>query len=332
MSDRIGRLREAWGVLRGSQQRVEGLRVYALEESPRFIRASLNAAGERGLLLGVDPGERIAIPRALRAGNGTALACEVAHFEVPGVGERRFIHVWCRDHDADQAFEAFCALLWRSVGTEEVTAALGRCNEEFRRLLAASGERESGATIGLVGELWLLRELVRQDPSMVFAWTGPKGARHDFRRGPVAMEVKTTLRSEARDRRVRISDIDQLDPPADGSLYLCLVRIEQAMEGGLEVASLVEDIRACLTPDGAVAFEDSLVSLGDLDVTSRFELREKVAYHVQDNFPRLTHSKLAGGALDPGISHVSYDLSLEAAREFELTVDMALEALLGASS
>lgn len=332
MSDRIGRLRAAWEVLGGLPQRTEGLRVYALEEAPRFIRATLSAAAERGLLLGVDLGERISIPRALRAGNGAALESEVAHFEVPGLGERRFIHVWCRDHDANQAFEAFCALLWRSVGSEEVTTALARCNEEFRRLLAVSMERGSGTTIGIVGELWVLRELVRREPSMVFAWSGPKGARHDFRRGVVAMEVKTTLRSEARDRRVRISDIDQLDPPADGSLYLCLVRLEQAMDGSLGVTSLVEDIRACLTPDGAVAFEECLASLGELDGTSRFELREQVAYHVQGSFPRLTTEKLTSGALEPGISHVSYDLSLEIARDFEVPIDTAFEALLGASS
>lgn len=332
MSDRIGRLRKAWEVLRGLPQRAEGLRVYALEEAPRFVRATLNAAGERGLLLGTDPGERISIPRALRVRNGAALAGEVAHFEVPEVGERRFIHVWCRDHNADQAFEAFCALLWRSVGYEEVTSALERCNEEFRRLLAVSSERDSATTVGLVGELWLLRELVRRESSMVFAWSGPKGARHDFRRGPVAVEVKTTVRSEVRDRRVRISDIDQLDPPTDGSLYLCLVRLEQAMEGSLGVASLVEEIRACLSPAGVIAFEECLASLGELDGRARFELREEVVYHVQDSFPRLTTAKLTSGVLDPGVSHVSYDLSLETARNFEVPIEAALEALLGASS
>lgn len=327
MTDRIGSLRHAWGLLAARAGQAQSLRVFAMTDEPRAFRAVLNPSGFRGLLVGVAEGERVLVPRALQPDVAAALVGEVAYFDAPGAGQRRFLHVWCRDHQADQAFEAFSALLWGRTESEDVSTALRQCSDEFRRLLLADGEPAPRSVVGLIGELLVLRRLVQRNPALISSWTGPSGARHDFRRGNAAIETKTTVRSEARGRLVRISDIDQLEPPENGTLHLYLVRLEQAMAGTLSVASLVEQIMSCLATSEATAFRQVLGDNESRGSTTTFELREEVAYRVRDGFPSLTKARLVGSKLDAGVSHVCYDLALEGAAAFEVPVMTAIESL-----
>jgi len=327
MTDYVGMVRAGWSALSGLPRKKGGLHAYELADDPRPVRAVLDSSGYRGMLLGLINGEQVRIPTALQSGSGAALVCELAPFQAPGVDGRPFIHVWCRDPSVNQAFEAFCAMLWRTAADGEMTAALSQCSEEFRRLLAVEQDVHPQSLIGLIGELVVLRQLVEYQPSLISAWTGPAGSRHDFRRGNVAAEVKATLRSQSKDRTVKISDIDQLDPPVGGSLYLWLVRLEQAMHGALSVVALAADIRTHLDSAEESAFDGCLQKWGGQDWSKQFELRELKAYHVREGFPRLSASMLSRGSLDPGVSNVSYSLSLESARSFEVPVKVATEAM-----
>lgn len=332
MSDRIGLLRNAWRVLSAGPRQAQSVSVYAMEEEPRMIRAVITAAGHRGLLVGIADDERVAVPLHMQPDVSAALQGEVAFFDVPGAGQLRFLHVWCRDRLADQAFEAFCALLWRAAETDALSVALRQCSDEFRRLLLAEREPVPNSAVGLLGELIVLRRLVERDPRLISAWTGPSGARHDFRRGSAAVETKTTVRSEARGRTVRIADIDQLEPPEGGTLYLYLVRLEQAMSGKLSLASVVDQIMARLESAEADAFRRLVAEMHDgRNWDAPFELREELAYEVRDGFPSLTSAKLAKGQLDAGVSRVGYDLALESAAAFEVATAAAIDSLCGAS-
>lgn len=327
MTDHVGMVRAAWNALNGLPRRKGGLHAYDLADDPRPVRAVLGTSGYRGMLFGLVAGEQVRIPAALHSSSGAALVCEVAPFQAPGVEGRPYVHVWCKDPSVNQAFEAFCAMLWRTAAEGEMTTALSQCSEEFRRLLAVEQDVHPRSLIGLVGELVVLRELVEYQPSLISAWTGPAGSRHDFRTGSVAAEVKTTLRSQSKDRTVKISDIDQLDPPVGGSLYLWLVRLEQAMNGALSVTALAADIRTHLDPAGESVLDGCLQKWDGQDWSKPFELREVKAYHVRDGFPRLSASMLSRGSLDPGVSNVSYSLSLESACSFEVPVNVAIEAM-----
>lgn len=330
MTDRVALLRTAWGVLVGyPSAQASGLRAYELEEAPRLIRAVLNPAGQRGLLIEVGSRERIAVPRQLQIRYAAALVGEVPVMNVPGLGQRRFLYVWCRDQAADQAFEAFCAMLWAAVSNDEVSTALVRCSDEFRRLLLTAQEVESTSTVGLVGELVVLRRLVEIDPELISAWVGPSGARHDFRNGKSALEVKTTLRSEAKGRTVHISDIDQLDAPEGGNLHLYLVRLERAMGGSLSVASLVDGIKSRLNSDQVQLFHACLGHADSERWAASFEIREQIAYRVEEGFPRLSTSMLVGRELPAGVGRISYSVSLEVADEFQVPIQSAVDALAG---
>ena len=47
--------------------------------------------------------------------------------------------------------------------------------------------------IGLLAELHLLEEILKEDPVLSLAvWTGPDNSQHDFRSGLAAAEVKAT--------------------------------------------------------------------------------------------------------------------------------------------
>lgn len=330
MSHRISSLRQAWGVL-ASGTPSKSLRVFPVAEEPRLVRAVMTQGGFRGMLVGVDEVERVPIPRFLQSDIAAALVGEVAYFDVPGLGALRFLHVWCRDNRADQAFEAFCALLWSAVEGQDAASALRECSDEFYRLLLADRQKVHPPALGLVGELIVLRRLLATDQSMLAAWTGPSGGRHDFRRGSAAIEVKATLRSDARGRSVRISDLDQLEPPSGGTLHLYLVRLERAMEGVISIRSLVNEIAAGLSPASREAFGSLIAGMDieDADYITCFELKEEVVFSVAEGFPCLTGAKLSLQKLDPGVSKVTYDLALEAAQGFEVPREAAIDCLAG---
>ena len=87
----------------------------------------------------------------------------------------------------------------------------------------------------------MLLDVVRtRPPHRVECWVGPTGGRHDFRRGAIAVEVKTTRAHTS--RQVTIHGEDQLDAPDGGALHLHFVRLEEVPSGGASVTSLVDDL------------------------------------------------------------------------------------------
>lgn len=330
MTDRNGALHHAWEVLAAGGQETSRLRVYVLA-GVNGPRASLSAEGWRGFLWPVGARQRVSVPRRLQPDAAAALVAEVAYYDTGRGTQEPFLHVWCRDHQADQAFEAFCAMLWDASERLDLSTALVHCSEEFRRLLAFRDDA-SVSLVGMLGELILLRQLVGEGGNLLEAWTGPGGARHDFRLANVAVEVKTTLRSEARGRTVCISDIDQLQPPDHGRLFLCLVRLERAMAGTISMAALASEVEQQLNDEGRAVFRRTLQDYrGTDDWFSRFELKEQVEYEVRPGFPCLTAARLKLGQLDPGVSKVRYDLALEGAAAFEVPPGSAVAALVGAA-
>jgi hypothetical protein len=99
--------------------------------------------------------------------------------------------------------------------------------------------------VGLVAEMVVLNRLLDMSPSAWRCWRGLVGDRHDFRARDVSLETKTSL--GAGSREVTINGIDQLEPPAGGSLHLAHLVLE-AVEGGLLTVASLGD-RALLQAD-----------------------------------------------------------------------------------
>lgn len=263
------------------------------------------------------------------------IGCEVANMSRvdarPGPGPAgRQLHIWCRDDSVIDAFAAFCVLLCRRVEVDPPAKALLTCLDEFRRLLAGTSDAAGTGVMGIVGELLLLDQLLQRDRTAIRLWQGPRGGRHDFRGPGCALEVKTTLRSDAADLRVRISSIDQLDPPENGKLFLHLVRLEQADQGDLSARELQARIETKL-PSGEVAALRSLVGRNELPDHPRFALLQEMTWKVDSRFPRLSVTHLLKGKLEPGVGGVSYIVDLSAASDCLVDRDSALDILVAAS-
>lgn len=322
-------VRVAWRLAASRAQLPGQIRAIDIHPSRRRVSGTITQDGFRGVLVFLLASERVNVTPLLRPSRGGALAAEIARYIDAGESDRA-LHVWCRDPRCEDAFAMFCELLVERLGTEPVGATLARCYEEFRRLLSDDSEPAGNRIAGLVGELLLLRDAVHQSAGSIALWSGPRGERHDFRNGPVALEVKTTLRSESRATRVHITDIDQLEPPPDGLLFLHVVRLERVHGGDASIGSLVGEIGDALEEAHRAPFMDALSTAGILPPydPATFSIMSRVSYRVDAGFPRLTPSRLALGQLDPGVSNVSYDLGLDAAEQFVVPTALALESLI----
>jgi len=194
----------------------------------------------------------------------------------------------------------------------------------WRRLL--SGELVEGlgsdSAQGLWGELWIMRHLLHAvwRSEVVQSWTGPDRDDNDFRREDSAVEVKT-MRGD-RPAVVRITSERQLDNPAGIHLFLIALAVDPHRHGAGE--SLPDMVRGCRDMlDGAVLadFEDRLLTWGYSDAhwrryeETRYALRAVTAYEVTSGFPRIVE-----GGLPDGVGSVSYRLSLDACRPFEVAM------------
>lgn len=165
-------------------------------------------------------------------------------------------------------------------------------------------------TIGLIGELLVLEKLISIDPAAQSCWEAPEDGLHDIQHAGHAIEVKGSLGPAS---TIRISSLDQLETAGLRRLNLLHVRLIEAPDGR-SLENLITDITALL-PDAAArrSFENALLRRGLMpdDTISRsrpvFQLRDIVAYDVNDGFPRLTRA-----STHPAVTDASYTLDIRA--------------------
>jgi hypothetical protein len=187
------------------------------------------------------------------------------------------------------------------------------------------GREKLAATIG---ELLVLLDIVRTDPGRrVDCWLGPLGGRHDFRRGSIAIEVKTTRAHTSRE--VTIHGEDQLDEPENGSLHLHFVRLEHVPSGGASLVSIVDDL-LCTGVAADSLFEAlaaSGVPVSELAATADipFEVRERLTIPVDQTTPRIVPASFLGGSSPLGITDLSYTINLDSSLDRALGPGAYLE-------
>lgn len=159
-------------------------------------------------------------------------------FEVGGMrlgivaGERMPLLVLSlEDRDSLDLFSTVCADALAASDTDRSTALadfLARL-DAWRRFLR---ERRSGLsrneTVGLLGELLVLTELLQISPAALDHWKSPDDGLHDFEHGGHALEIKTSLGPAA---SVRISGLDQLENSGLRRLDLLHVKLIEAPDG-----------------------------------------------------------------------------------------------------
>lgn len=183
---------------------------------------------------------------------------------------------------------------------------------------------------GLWGELWVLEKIVIQAIGIeagVASWRGPFGSPQDFQHDGMALEIKT--RAAKPPAKVRISSELQLYAEPWSNLFLGHLAIDEQDSAGESLPQRIGSIRAMLADSSMVeVFEDALAEVGWTESDSAphtgrgFLLREVEWFRVVPNFPCLIPS-----ILPLGIGAVTYDLSIDAIREFAIAQSDVVSSL-----
>lgn len=247
--------------------------------------------------------------------------------EVPG--EQRLVLTLDRTVDQD-LFLGLCQTLINALepaatSPEAMTVALAHIRRWRAFLAARKSRRLSDEEIrGLWAELQYMRALYAQRLTAVEAvdaWTGADMLQQDFVFGNTAVEVKSL---HGRDRNtVRISSEDQLATVVD-DLFLATHRLTVAV-GAVSLNALVKIVESELGDAEALEqFSQKLADFGYLPIaaydTPEFVVAERQTYRVEGEFPRLVRAELP-----PGIARVSYEIELEAMKNFETDDDEVLK-------
>jgi hypothetical protein len=131
----------------------------------------------------------------------------------------------------------------------------------WRELLKSDAELSRELLVGLWGELWTMRWLLRNGlEAGHWAWIGPLGEPHDLRlQNGVELEIKS---SENPTARHSITSLHQLVPSSGFQLWLLSLLLAPVPAGGESLQQLAAEIRASLAEAQAEEFDDLLALVG----------------------------------------------------------------------
>lgn len=174
--------------------------------------------------------------------------------------------------------------------------------EAWRQFLRSiSGGMERHEAVGLTGELHVLEALLSRDPGFLPTWRAPDDGLQDFEHAGHAIEVKTSL---GPGWRVTVSTLEQLDPVGLDRLDLIQVRLFETPTGDT-LEALINRIVALLPDEGnRRAFSNAILQRGlapdDRGARNglRTALQQMTSYAVDDDFPRMRRTDIAGAIVD----------------------------------
>jgi hypothetical protein len=306
-------VQEMWELLETANLTADQLRVRevtSIELATGRILLGLDTLHRRHLLIPVAQNTRIA---ADHRSSGVQI---VAHPLLDRGALRPFVDLVCLKPHLHELFsilvsEVLDLLKKDPIRPDQVCRlVLDRWRELLEGELAGTVGIEK--LVGLFGELWFLREMVQRTSNAVHCWTGPRGARHDFSIGNLAVEIKSTL--SRRGRFVEIHGHKQLEQPENGELYLGVLKLEQEPLLG---ESLPELVKSIIQQGGDRFTLLQLLAQVDVRLLSlseykdiRFHLYESRIYKVNDAFPRITSNSFVGGVLPQGVISLAYQVDL----------------------
>lgn len=179
--------------------------------------------------------------------------------------------------------------------------------------------------LGLAAELHILQDHLLSQVGCsraVEAWRGCFGENHDFQFSRGSVEVKAS--SANTPHAFKVSNVNQLEPPPMGSLFLSFVLVSEEPAGGLSLPSLVDSLRRSLDDVSRPVLDDRLASAGYLDAAAHlyatpcYSFRATRFYRVDEAFPRLRERDLP-----IGVETVQYAVALAACAPFEVAEGVA---------
>jgi hypothetical protein len=296
---RIAALQEGW--LRGPRGTESTDYALLAEHDGAFI-----AYSKAGLAALVLPLEELGPSAAGRRASGCELVGHTAlHFSHAGnEWDGAAAALLCVDSDLIDTFAVLASdVLARTAPAFTWTSILAIV-EEWQSLLRPRGKPSKEAELGLWGELWFIEQSGDVSRTLA-AWRGLEGDQTDFFERGVAVETKASTVQ----RRHFVSQA-QVEAPA-GARDAWLLSIWAKVDPGspLTVPFLADSIVA-RAPDKAAATR--LLARAGYSPADRqeygtpFTLLSEPAWFAAANVPRV---RLA----DPGISHLRYRVTLDAA-------------------
>lgn len=171
---------------------------------------------------------------------------------------------------------------------------------------------------GLIGELVTLEEIAKvHGPSALETWHGFEGDRHDFSRGSIALETKTKTKAGP---EITINGLRQLETPVEGRLMLRLIRIEVTNSEELCLPGMIKRLCALGLSQGKL--EEGILKAKAspqqiVNATKYFHLIEKVAYKIEEGFPRIIPESFESRQCPPGVGGVKYQINIGHAEGFK---------------
>lgn len=166
-------------------------------------------------------------------------------------------------------------------GQVDGRAALQSALNGFAMMVAKLAQPTRQSVIGLFGELWVLRELLREKRASVSSWTGAEQEVHDFRICGFELEVKTTTGNS---REHVIHGINQLRPTEGCVLHIVSIQLCSAgTADGTSLSDLCSNISGELasSPNDLAEFTKRLESFGfsneSSECTAKYRLQSDPA-------------------------------------------------------
>lgn len=235
------------------------------------------------------------------------------------------------DSTSIDLFATVCADVLQAAASASQAEALASFLARLHAWRCFLRDRRSGLTrnetVGLIGELVVLRRLIQVAPHLLASWSAPDDGLHDFELAGHALEVKSTLGPAA---TLHISNLDQLDTSGLRRLDLLHVRLVEMPEGEC-LEDMIQEIAGSLDEDLARRdFANALLRRGLMpdDVGARgfprVSVRTLTAFAVGISFPRLVR-----GSVPPGIVEADYMLELRGIEAHSVEADVVLAAFAG---
>jgi hypothetical protein len=274
------------------------------------LAAAVDYEGNRRLLIPIDANQ--AVRRGL---DGPILSLHKRPLEGTDIYQT-YADLGCLESDFDDLFAKLCADALKEIETapDNPLKALYRVLDRWKALFQARSALLGPEQLaGLFGELKVLDRLLEDDRSAHRLWAGPTGHHHDFSSRSLAVEVKST--TGAKNRRVRVHGLDQLDAPEGGELLLAWFQLEKTdAPDGESVADLVNRSVERCDDEGALL---ALLASAGYHVTDaatytgvRFAVTDERWYRVDGAFPALTSRRLVAAKIPVLVEEVEYCIDL----------------------
>jgi hypothetical protein len=207
-------------------------------------------------------------------------------------------------------------------GDEALESFLARLGAWRTFLRERRGGLSQNETVGLIGELIVLRELLRLNPELLDDWRSPHDGLHDFAKVGDALEIKATLGVSP---AVWISSLDQLDSTGLNKLHLVCVSLSEVREGEC-LADIARSVASLLSSEAERrTFENALLRRGlmpdDLEARTRpcVQIQGMSAFLVSQGFPRLSRDSVPSAITD-----ANYMLELRALAPYSVDADSVI--------